>query len=71
MGVQELTRTGMDPEDAGDIADCIAAALQGDEPRQVAMRVKSLAGRFHDMRYTVTPETANQTRSKRNRPSPT
>ncbi len=70
MGVQELTRTGMDPEDAGEIADCIAAALQGEEPRQVAMRVKSLAGRFHDMCYTVAPETANQTRSKRNRPSP-
>ena len=57
MGVQELTRTGMQPEDAKDIAACITAALQGEQPDQVAARAKTLAGRFRDMRFTLAPDT--------------
>lgn len=57
MGVQELTRTGMTPEDAAEIAACIAAALQGEDPDQLKARAKTLAGRFRDMRFTVAPGT--------------
>ena len=59
MGVQELTRTGMTPEDADEIAACIAAALQGEDPDLVKTRAKTLAGRFRQMRFTLDPDSAN------------
>ena len=54
IGVQELTRTGMDPEDAGAIAACIAAALRGGDPGQLKAHAKDLAGQFRQMRFTFT-----------------
>ncbi len=57
VGVQELTRTGMEPKDAIDIAACISAALHGEKPQQVAKRAKALAGRFRAMRFTTDTDT--------------
>jgi len=53
LGVQELTRTGMVPKDAEDIAACIVAALKGEDPDQVKARVKDLAQRFRQMCFTL------------------
>ena len=52
LGVQELTRTGMTPDDASDIAACIANALNGEDPDQLKARAKTLARRFDQMRFT-------------------
>ena len=52
LGVQELTRTGMTPDDASDIAACIANALNGEDPDQLKARAKTLARRFDQTRFT-------------------
>jgi len=56
LGVQELTRTGMDPEDADEIADAIADALKGEDPATIRARVKELCGRFRQMRFSIDTE---------------
>lgn len=53
MGIQELTRTGMTPDDAGDIATCIAAALRGGNPDELKARAKTLAERFDQICFTI------------------
>lgn len=53
LGVQELTRTGMTPEDANPIAECIIAALNGAHPEQLKKRVKELAERFCQVCFTL------------------
>ena len=54
MGVQEVTRWGMTPADAPDIADCIVAALSGGSP-EVALKPKvaEVARRFGTIQFTV------------------
>ena len=48
MGVQEVTRWGMTPADAPDIADCIVAALSGGSPESLKPQVAEVARRFDD-----------------------
>jgi len=53
FGVQEVTRWGMTPEDASDIADCIVAALSGESPDTVKPKVSQVAQRFNTVQFTV------------------
>ena len=52
IGVQELTRTGMTEADVPEIADCIVDALKEEDPEQVRSRVRDLANRFRQVRFT-------------------
>lgn len=56
IGVQEVTRGGMDEADAPFVADCIVDALKGDNPETVKQRVIDLVKRFDQFRFTITPE---------------
>ena len=53
MGVQEVTRWGMTPADAPDIADCIVAALSGERPEDLKPEVAKVARRFDTIQFTV------------------
>ena len=53
MGVQEVTRWGMTPADAPDIAECIVAALSGGSPEELKPRVAKVARRFNKIQFTV------------------
>lgn len=53
FGVQEVTRWGMTPEDAPDIADCVVAALSGESPDTVKPKVARVAQRFRTIQFTV------------------
>ncbi len=53
FGVQEVTRWGMTPEDAPDIADCIVDALSGEDPEKVKPKVARVAQRFRTIQFTV------------------
>ena len=53
MGVQEVTRWGMTPADAPDIADCIVAALSGGSPEVLKPKVAEVARRFGTIQFTV------------------
>ena len=53
LGVQEVTRWGMTPADAPDIADCILAALTGENPDIVKPKVAQVARRFDTVRWTL------------------
>ncbi len=53
IGVQEVTRLGMTPADAPDIAACIVDALNGGEPEALKPRVAEIAGRFEAVRFTL------------------
>ena len=56
IGVQEVTRRGMDEADAPLVADCIVDALKGDDPETVKPRVIDLVKRLDQFRFTITPE---------------
>ena len=51
IGVQEVTRFGMTPEDAGAIADCIVDGMAG--KKGVKDRVVKLARKFRKVQFTV------------------
>lgn len=53
FGVQEVTRWGMTPEDASDIADCIIDALSGQSPDTVKPKVARVAQRFNTIQFTL------------------
>ncbi len=53
FGVQEVTRWGMTPEDAPDIADCIVDALSGEDPEKVKPKVARVAQRFDAIQFTL------------------
>ena len=53
VGVQEVTRWGMTPADAPDIADCIVAALSGESPENLKPEVAKVARRFDTIQFTV------------------
>ena len=53
MGVQEVTRWGMTPADAPDIAECIVSALSGGTPEELKPKVAKVANRFNKIQFTV------------------
>ena len=53
IGVQEVTRWGMTPEDAPDIAECIVSALAGGTPEELKPKVAEVARRFDTIQFTV------------------
>ena len=53
MGVQEVTRWGMTPADAPDIAECIVDALSGGNPEELKPKVAKVAQRFDTIQFTV------------------
>ncbi|RKU36884.1 serine hydroxymethyltransferase [Candidatus Poribacteria bacterium] len=53
MGVQEITRWGMTPADAPDIAECIVSALSGGSPEALKPKVAEVARRFGTIQFTV------------------
>ncbi|MDE0013594.1 MAG: hypothetical protein OXU36_20800 [Candidatus Poribacteria bacterium] len=53
MGVQEVTRWGMTPADAPDIAECIVDALSGGNPEELKPKVAKVAQRFDAIQFTV------------------
>ena len=53
MGVQEVTRWGMTPADAPDIADCIVGALSGGSSEALKPKVAEVARRFNTIQFTV------------------
>lgn len=53
FGVQEVTRWGMTPKDASDIADCIIDALSGQSPDTVKPKVARVAQRFNTIQFTL------------------
>ncbi len=53
IGVQEVTRWGMTPEDAPDIAECIVSALSGGTPEELKPEVAKVASRFDTIQFTV------------------
>ena len=53
MGVQEVTRWGMTPADAPDIAECIVTALSGGSPEELKPKVAKVASRFDKIQFTV------------------
>ena len=53
MGVQEVTRWGMTPADAPDIAECIVSALSGGSPEELKPKVAKVASRFDTIQFTV------------------
>ncbi len=52
LGVQELTRYGMGPDEMGEVADLMHAAIV--ESRDVRSEVKALRRRFPDVKYGFT-----------------
>lgn len=58
FGVQEVTRWGMAPEDAPDIADCIVKALNGESPEKVKPKVAEIAQRFNQIQFTLNTNNA-------------
>ena len=52
IGVQEVTRWGMTPADASDIADCIVSALSGGSPEVLKPEVAKIARRFDNIQFT-------------------
>ena len=53
IGVQEVTRYGMTPEDAPAMADCIVRALGGDNLEGVKRNAIALANRFNRIRFRL------------------
>ena len=53
IGVQEVTRWGMTPADAPDIAACIVSALSGGTPEELKPEVVEVARRFDTILFTV------------------
>ena len=53
IGVQEVTRWGMTPADAPDIAECIVSALSGGSPEAIKPEVAKVARRFDKVQFTV------------------
>ena len=53
IGVQEVTRWGMTPADAPDIAECIVSALSGGSPEALKPQVAKVAQRFDTIQFTV------------------
>lgn len=53
IGVQEVTRWGMTPEDAPEIAECIFDALSGKSPDEVKPKVVQLTRRFDTVQFTI------------------
>ena len=53
IGVQEVTRWGMTPADAPDIAACIVSALSGGTSEELKPEVAKLARRFDKIQFTV------------------
>lgn len=53
LGVQEVTRWGMKPNDAPEIAECIVDALSGSPPEQVKPKVEVVARRFENVQFTI------------------
>ena len=53
FGVQEVTRWGMTPEDAPDIAECIVDALSGNSPEMIKPKVEKVAERFNTLQFSV------------------
>ena len=53
IGVQEVTRWGMTPADASDIAECIVAALSGGTPEELKPKVAKVSSRFDAIQFTV------------------
>lgn len=53
LGVQEVTRMGMTPKDAPEIADCIIQALSGEKPEKVKPKVARIASRFDTVQFTL------------------
>ncbi|MDE0186688.1 MAG: glycine hydroxymethyltransferase [Candidatus Poribacteria bacterium] len=53
IGVQEVTRYGMTPSDAPEIAECIINALRGDNLDDLRRKVIALARRFNRIRFTL------------------
>jgi len=53
IGVQEVTRYGMTPSDAPEIAECIFNALRGDNLDDLRRIVIALARRFNRIRFML------------------
>ena len=53
IGVQEVTRWGMTPADAPDIAACIVSALSGGTSEELKPEVAKVACRFDTIQFTV------------------
>lgn len=53
IGVQEVTRYGMTPSDAPEIAECILNALRGNNLDDVRRKVIALARRFNQIKFTL------------------
>lgn len=53
FGVQEVTRWGMTPKDAPDIAECILEALSDNSPELVKPKVEKVAKRFNTLQFSV------------------
>ena len=53
IGVQEVTRWGMTPEDAPDIAECIVSALSGGTPEELKPEVAEVTCRFDTIQFTL------------------
>ncbi len=53
LGVQEVTRMGMTPEDAPDMANVIVDALSGEDPDKVKPKVAELVKRFDTFQFTL------------------
>ncbi len=64
LGVQEVTRCGMTPKDAPEIADCIVDALSGKDPEIVKPKVAHLAQRFNKLLFTI-DKISNYSESKK------
>ena len=53
LGVQELTRWGMEPEDTAELAECIVDCLEGRDLAGVRQRATAMAGRFDQCRFSL------------------
>ena len=53
LGVQELTRLGMQESDAAEIADCVVDALKGDDPAATKEQAIQLSGRFKKLCFAL------------------
>ena len=53
LGVQEITRWGMQAADVPEVADCIVDAMQGGDVDGVKQRAVGLAKRFDEIRFTI------------------
>ncbi len=53
LGVQEVTRKGMTLAHAPAIADCIIDAMNGVNPESVLKRVRNIAQKFNQVRFTL------------------